>query len=299
MVKIITIIIASCSVATINSMNIPQQPPPPAPLNSITENDKLIYQDMQKKVGYDAACKAMQTKYTHNIIIATLGTPPPPAKKTGTSPQPPLPPMPRPASPKKLAASPVSAALATLRDSLDAVNTNVSNLAQQLNALRKKLTNDATPVENSTQPAPNPLLSQITQGIKLKKPQDKDATPVENATKANPNTLLDQIKARKKLKSISSDTGTPDEEKSVSNTGTPAGEQPAVAIVNSQSLLNKFKSKDLQEISEPDKTTLKGYYDIETLKTQNPDLYDKLKKQGYNDKAIEPYLSQPVDDDEW
>ncbi len=303
MIKIITIIIASCSMTTINSMNIPLQPPPPAKKTTITEQERKQYRDMQKTQGDAAARKAMFTKFEMSVIYATLGNPPPA-------------PSPRPGSPKKLADSPVSAALATLRDSLDAVNTNVSSLAQQLNALRTKITSDATSVEDaaeadqnrkpigSTSIKPNNsslLLEQIQKFNKstIILPPEKiiaqpDESIVEESSTKIPSKkdFAQKLAAqREKLKKIE----TQPNESLVT-------EGPSSALANSeQEEENIAPSSSItqQAISEKDKAALRAYETIQELRTKNETLYNKLITLGHTDKTIEPFLFTEVADDEW
>ena len=301
MVKIITIIIASCSMATINSMDIPQQPPPPAKKTTITEQEKTQYLDIQKTQGDAAARQAMLTKFEMSVINATLGNPP-------------LPSMPRPGSPKQLATSPVATALTTLKDSLAAVNTNVSNLAQQLNALRTKLTSDAPSVENATEanrnskpigstsikPNKSSLLEQIQTFKKstITLPLEKIITHQE-ATSAHQDESIEAFAEsltaqREKLKKIKTQ---PNESfvTKVPSSALENSEQEEEIIAPSSSITTNTQ----QTISEEDKQTLKNYTSLQDLQGKNLALYNKLITQGYTNQTIQPFLFTEVDDAEW
>lgn len=318
MIKIITIIIAMCSMATINSMNIPLQPPPPPASDTITEAKKKHYLNMQKAQGDAAARKAMLNRFTTEVIDTTLGNPPPP-------------PSPRPASPKKLATSPVSAALATLRDSLNAVNTNVSNLAQQLNALRTQLTSDATPVENSAKADRNskPI------GSTSIKPNDRSLLLEQIQTFKKSTNILppEKIITHQEATSAHQDESIQDESiveepsikiplneafaeklaaqaKKLKKT-TPQPNAPLVTEGSSSGLANSEQEEEIiapsssiatntqQTISEEDKQTLKNYTSVEDLLKKNLALYNKLITQGYTNQTIQPFLFTEVDEIEW
>lgn len=312
MIKIITIIIASCSMATINSMQIPLQPPPPAKKTNITEEEKTEYLKLKREKGDAAARKAMLTKFEMSVIDATLGNPPQPFS-------------PRPASPKKLATSPVSAALATLRDSLDAVNTNVSNLAQQLNALRTKLTSDAPSVENATEanrnskpigstsikPNNSSLLEQIQTFKKstITLPLEKIITHQEATSAHQDESIVEKSSIKIPFNEDFAESLTAQREKLKKIETQPneslVTEGPSSALANSEqeeeiiAPSSPVATGTQQAISEEDKAALRAYETIQELLTKNETLYNKLKALGHTDKAIEPFLFTEVADDEW